>query len=251
LPTSPLNQRIVDDAEAGAPLRYPISNTDRAVGATLAGKLGAHAVTPPDGAFQVELRGYAGQALGFACTDGLAVTLDGFANDTVAEAMSGGRVVVRAPASIPAERRAALSLCGNAAAYGATGGRLYVGGRAGQRVGVRNSGATIIVEGAGKYAFEYMTGGVGVVLGPTGPVLGSGMTGGVLYVLADPSADAIAERLHADAMAISLTTEDAAALCRLLREHLDATGSMTAAALLATPQTLSTRFCKIIPRPAA
>ena len=119
--------------------------------------------------------------------------LTGFGNDTVAEAMGGGVVVVRAPPEVPAEARSALSVCGNAACYGATGGKLFAEGRAGQRVGVRNSGATIVVEGAGKYAFEYMTGGVGVVLGPVGPVVASGMTGGVLYLLDE---DGVAGQVH-------------------------------------------------------
>jgi glutamate synthase domain-containing protein 2/glutamate synthase domain-containing protein 1/glutamate synthase domain-containing protein 3 len=241
-PTSTLNGRIVDDARAGRPLRYEVASTDRAVGATLAGRIALGELAPPPGGYRLELCGAAGQALGFACTAGMEVVLEGFANDSVAEAMGGGTVVVRLPRAIAPERRGELSACGNAAAYGATGGRLFVEGRAGQRVGVRNSGATLVVEGAGKYAFEYMTGGVGVVLGPVGPVLGSGMTGGVVYLVADGE---LAARLHADVGLVPLEPADRALVRELCAEHARLTGSARAARL--GPED----FVKVVPREAA
>ena len=205
-PTSAMNARILSDIIARTsdlePLSYGINNTDRSVGATLAGRIALGEVVAPEGGFTLRFRGCAGQAFGFACADGMRMELEGFANDMVAEAMSGGVVVVRAPADVGVARegRGALSLVGNAACYGATGGTLHVAGRAGQRVGVRNSGATIVVEGAGKYAFEYMTGGVGLVLGPVGAVVGSGMTGGVVYLLDDPG-QTMSDKIHPDARA--------------------------------------------------
>ncbi len=244
-PTSPLNARICSDARSKAAMEYAVANTDRAVGATLAGEIALGRVRVPAGGFLLQLQGYAGQGLGFACVEGLRVELTGFANDTVAEVMSGGAVVVRAPRQVPAEKRWTLSTCGNAAAYGATGGRLFVEGRAGQRFGVRNSGAVIVAEGAGKYAFEYMTGGVGVLLGPVGPVVASGMTGGVLYLWDDGE---LGEKLHADARVAPLEGPDEATLRELVEEHLSATGSARAKALLSDWAEARRRFVKVVPR---
>ncbi|MHB8873791.1 MAG: glutamate synthase large subunit [Myxococcaceae bacterium] len=241
-PVSLLNWRLCDDFAAGRPLKYPVSNVERAVGATLAGRFARGDLRVNGGAF-IELSGYAGQGLGFACVEGMRIELTGLANDGVAEAMSGGMVVLRAPRELPPEARGALSVCGNAAAYGATGGKLFVEGRAGQRVGVRNSGADIVVEGAGKYAFEYMTGGAGVVLGPVGPVIGSGLTGGVVYVLADPG---LKDKVHGSARVEPLDDGDEGRLRALVEEHLKQTGSHRAQGLLADWH--RERFAKIAPR---
>ncbi len=260
-PTSALNARLVEDARAGGNLSYAIQNSDRAFGATLASAIALGEVAPQrvetrasqgssawppsssaPGVFVIRARGFAGQAFGFAATTGMHMTLEGFANDTVAEAMGGGTVVVRPPREVPAEQRGSLSVVGNAACYGATGGKLFVEGRAGQRVGVRNSGATIVVEGAGKYAFEYMTGGTGVVLGPVGPVVGSGLTGGVVYLYDDGN---VAAHVHPDATAAPLNDEDATSLKGILEEHKRETGSARAEALLARWGEEKTRFLKI------
>jgi glutamate synthase (ferredoxin) len=242
-PTSPLNARLCADAAAGVALDYAIQNGDRAFGATLAGMIALGAVAPPPEGFTIRARGYAGQALGFALTDGMRMELTGFANDAIGEAMGGGVIVVRAPREAKAPDRGALSLCGNAACYGATGGRLFVEGRAGQRVGVRNSGAVIVVEGAGKYAFEYMTGGVGVVLGAVGPVVASGLTGGVLYLLDEEGA---AQKVHEDARVEALGEGDLATLRGLVEEHLRETGSVRAAALLERWGEARARFVKVV-----
>ncbi len=242
-PTSELNARLCADAASGATLRYDLVNGDRAFGATLAGAIALGLVRVPEAGLSIEARGYAGQAFGFALVDGVRLTLEGFANDTVGEAMGGGTLVVRPPREVPPADRAALSVVGNAAAYGATGGKLFVEGRAGQRVGVRNSGATIVVEGAGKYAFEYMTGGLGVVLGPTGPVLASGLTGGTLYLLRD---ETLAGRVHADARIVALDDADVEALRGVVEEHLAATGSERARALLADFGRARERFAKVV-----
>ena len=116
-------------------------------------------------------------------------------------------------------------------------------GRAGQRVGVRNSGAVIVVEGAGKYAFEYMTGGVGVVLGTVGPVVASGLTGGVLYLLDEEGA---AQKVHADARVEALGEGDLATLRGLVEEHLRETGSARAEALLHRWDEAPSRFVKVV-----
>ncbi len=161
--------------------------------------------------------------------------------------MSGGTVVVRQPAVLDAEVRARSSAIGNAACYGATGGRLFVEGRAGQRFGVRNSGATLVCEGAGKYAFEYMTGGVGVVLGPVGPVLGSGMTGGVVWVH-DAERKRVEERMHKESVrAESASAEELAGLRALIEAHATETQSPLARALLADWSAAAQRFVKVVP----
>jgi glutamate synthase domain-containing protein 2/glutamate synthase domain-containing protein 1/glutamate synthase domain-containing protein 3 len=229
-PTSAFNVLLCAELTGGSQrARFEISNGDRAAVATLAGKIALGEVAVPDGGFCVELHGYAGQALGFALVDGVRIELEGFANDAIAEAMGGGTVVVRVPRELADVEPGSLSLCGNAACYGATGGALFVAGRAGQRVGVRNSGATIVVEGAGKYAFEYMTGGVGLVLGTVGPVVGSGLTGGVIYLI---DQEDLATKVHVDAKLLSLDDGDVATVRALLARHLAETGSALARRLL-------------------
>ncbi len=244
-PTSELNAKLCEEAYGRAVLSHTLGSTDRAVGATLAGKVAMGEIRVPPGGLFLKLSGYSGQALAFACWDGMRVELTGFANDTAAEAMAGGVVVVKPPRAIAPELRGQLSVVGNAACYGATGGKLFVEGRAGQRVGVRNSGATVVVEGAGKYAFEYMTGGIGVVLGPVGPVVASGMTGGVLYLLDE---EHLAEKIHKSAQKVELTDEDCAVLAAVLEEHHAETGSHRARTLLASWSTAKTRFAKVVPK---
>ncbi|MCC6558989.1 MAG: glutamate synthase large subunit [Polyangiaceae bacterium] len=245
-PTSALNARICADVAAGRgpALHYDVSNGDRAIGATLSGKIALGEIAAPEGGITLELRGYAGQALGFALVEGVRIALEGFANDTPGEAMGGGEIVIRPPREVPAEARGALSVCGNAACYGATGGAFFAEGRAGPRVGVRNSGATIVVEGAGKYAFEYMTGGVGVVLGPIGPVIASGMTGGRLYLLDDGQ---LAGRVHKDARVEALDAAGEEALRGLVERHEQATGSHRARALLDGWDSARRRFSMVVP----
>jgi glutamate synthase domain-containing protein 3 len=248
-PTSECNARIAAAVQTGASeVALEVSTSDRAVGATLAGWRATQAAP---GAVSIALHGYAGQALGFALSDGMRLELTGYANDSVGEAMSGGTVVVRQFAAVSPEARASSSVIGNAACYGATGGRLFVEGRAGQRLGVRNSGAVMVTEGAGKYAFEYMTGGVGVVLGPVGAVVGSGMTGGVVWIydeaVASPS-PSTEGRLHRESVRAAPASEaDLAELRQLVEAHARETGSPRAQALLADWDGASRRFVKVVP----
>jgi glutamate synthase domain-containing protein 2/glutamate synthase domain-containing protein 1/glutamate synthase domain-containing protein 3 len=252
-PTSVLNAQIVGDvraalsrmaaADGGAVrLEYDVVTSDRAIGATLAGKLTLRELALPPGGVTLALRGYAGQALGFALCDGMRIELVGYANDTVGEAMSGGIIVVRQPEVVA--DRSAQSAIGNAACYGATGGTLLVEGRAGQRLGVRMSDGLVVAEGAGKYAFEYMTGGVGVVVGPVGPVVASGMTGGVVY-LYDEDGETAA-KVHRDARATALPAEEAPRLREILELFAAQTGSERARALLADFPAAAPRFLKIV-----
>jgi len=201
------------------------------IGATLAGALARSDLALPGGAF-VEIRatGVAGQGFGFAATRGMRLRLAGYANDVVGEVMGEGSQITIAR---PPDRHTddTPHLIGNAAAYGATGGRLYVAGKAGQRFGVRNSGAVLVVEGVGKYGFEYMTGGVGVVLGPVGHALGSGLTGGDIVVY-DPEGR-LAGRLHPDSVIWKGPSETRLNdLRELLKDYLQATSSPRARFLL-------------------
>ena len=139
----------------------PIANTDRAFGAGIAGAIAARFGDRglPDGSVQLAMTGSAGQSFGAFCLPGMRLSLVGDANDGLGKGMHGGEIVV-APAA--RERgRANQVLAGNAALYGATGGRLFVAGLAGERFAIRNSGATAVVEGVGDHACEYMTGGTG------------------------------------------------------------------------------------------
>jgi len=167
----------------GGSFRYAIANTDRAIGARLSGEVarrwgGAGMVEP----IVLQLEGSAGQSLGAWNSAGVQIELVGEANDGVGKGMSGGRIVLRPPPESPFASQDAAIL-GNTCLYGATGGELFAAGRAGERFGVRNSGALAVVEGAGDHCCEYMTGGVVAVLGACGLNFGAGMTGGFAYVL--------------------------------------------------------------------
>jgi glutamate synthase domain-containing protein 3 len=172
------------------------------------------------------------------------LVLVGDANDGLGKGMHGGEVVVRGHAF---ERgRAEQVRVGNAALYGATGGRLFVAGRAGERFAVRNSGATAVVEGVGDHACEYMTGGIVVILGTCGRNFGSGMTGGSAYVF-DP-AFALVRRAHAEHLCLApLTPSEYATVRRLIDAHLAETGSHLARAILCCDPDLIS-FISVHPR---
>jgi glutamate synthase (NADPH) large chain len=139
----------------------------------------------PADRIRLNLTGTAGQSLGCWNAPGISIHLEGDANDYVGKGMSGGRIVLTT-AEVDRERARRNVICGNACLYGATGGELYANGQAGERFAVRNSGAHAVIEGAGHHACEYMTGGTVVIMGPVGPNLAAGMTGGELFLL-DPN----------------------------------------------------------------
>jgi glutamate synthase (NADPH/NADH) large chain len=162
-------------------------NYDRSIGAMLAGAVAQRHGREglPADTLQVRLTGTAGQSFGAWNTSGMSLYLRGDSNDYVGKGMSGGRIVITT-ADADRERARRNVICGNACLYGATGGELFAQGQAGERFAVRNSGANAVVEGAGHHACEYMTGGTVVILGPVGPNLAAGMTGGELFVF-DPN----------------------------------------------------------------
>ncbi|MGW1715536.1 glutamate synthase-related protein [Streptomyces sp. NPDC002156] len=188
-----------------------------------------------DGAVRIRTTGSAGQSYGVFCNDGITLEHTGTANDGVGKSQSGGRIVVRAPGGGSAEPGGNV-LIGNFALFGATGGRTFVQGEAGDRFAVRNSGSTAVVEGVGDFGCEYMTGGTVLNLGGFGKGLGNGMSGGFLYQY-DPSGD-LRDRVSADSLLVFPVTDTARgafheeAVRLLLAWHVEATGSELAARLL-------------------
>ncbi|MEU1279755.1 glutamate synthase-related protein [Streptomyces sp. NPDC005805] len=189
-----------------------------------------------DGAVHIRTTGSAGQSYGVFCNDGITLDHTGTANDGVGKSQSGGRIVVRAPGG-GSPGPGGNVLVGNFALFGATGGRTFVQGEAGDRFAVRNSGATAVVEGLGDFGCEYMTGGTVLNLGGFGKGLGNGMSGGFLYQY-DPSGE-LPGRVSADSLLVFPVTDTGhgafheAAVRLLLTWHLEATGSPLAARLLA------------------
>ncbi|WP_051656152.1 MULTISPECIES: glutamate synthase large subunit [unclassified Bacteroides] len=164
-------------------LDFAIKNTDRACGTMLAGciakKYGEEGL--PDSTINIKFKGSAGQSFGAFLPKGVNFKLEGETNDYFGKGLSGGRISILPPvrSNFVAEDNI---IAGNTGLYGATTGELYVNGKVGERFGVRNSGATAVIEGAGDHCCEYMTGGRVVVLGETGRNFGAGMSGGVAYV---------------------------------------------------------------------
>jgi glutamate synthase (NADPH/NADH) large chain len=172
------------DHGESAELEFEIRNFDRSVGAALAGEIARRFGRDGlDGVqFDLTFTGSAGQSFGVWATTSMHLRLFGDANDYVAKGMSGGRIVISPTQDSPlVAKRSAIM--GNTCLYGATGGELYAAGRAGERFAVRNSGATVVVEGVGYHGCEYMTGGIVVILGRTGANFAAGMTGGQAFVL--------------------------------------------------------------------
>ncbi|MFD1215758.1 glutamate synthase large subunit [Microbulbifer celer] len=169
---------------SGGEFSFDVTNCDRSIGARLSGEIAKRhgnqgMVEAP---IKLRLSGVAGQSFGVWNAGGLEMILDGDANDYVGKGMAGGKLVIRPPQG-SAFASNDTSIVGNTCLYGATGGKLFASGCAGERFGVRNSGAFAVVEGAGDHCCEYMTGGMIAVLGKTGVNFGAGMTGGFAYVL--------------------------------------------------------------------
>ena len=163
---------------------YRIRNVHRAIGAGLSGEIARHhgAVGLTETPLELDFHGTAGQSFGAWNAPGLRLRLVGDANDYVGKGMSGGRIVLRPPEAARYTASAA-PIMGNTCLYGATGGELYAAGRAGERFGVRNSGAHAVVEGVGNHGCEYMTGGAVAILGRCGGNFAAGMTNGIAFVL--------------------------------------------------------------------
>jgi glutamate synthase (NADPH/NADH) large chain len=249
-----LDPAIIVEAEpalaTGAPIviERRIQNINRTFGAMLAGEI-VRRVGPqglPDGTITLRVHGAGGQSFGAFAMTGTDIELTGPVNDYLGKGLSGGRIAVRAAADAGYDV-AHSTYVGNVALYGATSGQAFLRGRAGERFCVRNSGATAVVEGVGDHGCEYMTGGVVVILGPTGRNFAAGMSGGVAYVLDVDGR--FAQRVNP--ASVSLEPVEAAAdrelLKALLEEHVARTDSPIAAALLKDWTGALKRFVKVMP----
>jgi glutamate synthase (NADPH/NADH) large chain len=226
----------------------PILNTSRTVGGMLSGEIarrhGGEGL--PDGTIRIDFHGVAGQSFGAWATKGLTFTLEGTTNDYVGKGLSGGRLAVF-PSKVAAYEPEESIVVGNVALYGATAGEAYFRGFAGERFAVRNSGAETVVEGVGDHGCEYMTGGVVVVLGPTGRNFAAGMSGGVAFVLDEQE---VFERLcNRDMVSLeAVEAEDDVALLRgTVERHLEWTGSSVAQRVLGNWEELLPKFVKVMP----
>jgi len=239
-----------DAVRAGDPVSVEtgVTNVDRAVGGVLSNAVSrAHGGDGlPDDTISIDLEGTAGQSFGAWLARGVSLSITGAANDYVGKGLSGGKIVVNTPEDAPFDP-AANTLIGNVALYGATAGELYVNGVAGERFGVRNSGAKAVVEGVGDHGCEYMTGGVVAVLGDVGRNFAAGMSGGVAYVY-DPAGE-LAAKANTGMVALEgdLNEKDEAMLRRLVKNHETYTDSDRAASILENWKTARTQFVKVMP----
>jgi glutamate synthase domain-containing protein 3 len=226
---------------------FAIRNVNRTVGGLLSSavtKVHGAAGLPP-GTIRYTLRGSAGQSFGAWLAPGVELTLIGDANDYTGKGLSGGVLAVRPPdeATFTAEENVII---GNTVLYGATGGRAFFRGLAGERFAVRNSGASAVVEGVGDHGCEYMTGGRAVILGPTGRNFAAGMSGGVAYVLDEHGT--FPERCNMGLVGFEEISEaDAIELHGLVEEHLERTGSVVAERVLREWADYLPRFVKVMP----
>ena len=229
-------------------LDLPINNMNRAVGAILSNEIsqiyGAQGL--PDNTINITFSGSAGQSFGVFATKGLSLIVDGNTNDYMGKGLSGGKLVIRVPKTcdIVAEDNI---ITGNVSLYGATSGKAFINGQAGERFCVRNSGATAVVEGIGDHGCEYMTGGVAVILGKFGRNFGAGMSGGIAYILDEE------DKIDDDFGGTSLNVlsvdnqKDQLVLQGLIQEHYLETSSQVARNLLDNWPKAIKRFKKIFP----
>nr|MBP6380390.1 glutamate synthase large subunit [Sphingorhabdus sp.] len=230
-------------------LTYNVRNTHRAVGTRLSSEVtrlyGMNGLA--DDHVQIRLRGSAGQSLGAFLCQGITLEVFGDANDYVGKGLSGGKIVVRPTVSSNLESQH-NSIIGNTVLYGATSGKLFAAGQAGERFAVRNSGAKVVVEGCGANGCEYMTGGIAVILGETGSNFGAGMTGGMAFVL-DPDGR-FAERANPDGI-VWQRLDSAfweAELKALITEHAAATDSQWSNSIIEDWERRRGEFWQVCPK---
>ena len=238
---------IESGGERTVALELDVRNVNRCVGGLLSAEIARrHGIAGlPDDSIEVTFCGSAGQSFGGWLASGVSFTLHGDTNDYAGKGLSGGVLAVLPPAgsTFTAEENV---LIGNTVLYGATGGRAFFRGLAGERFAVRNSGASAVVEGVGDHGCEYMTGGCVVVLGPTGRNFAAGMSGGVAYVL-DEYGDFAATCNMGLVGFEELSELDRIELRALVAEHEERTGSCVAARVLERWEELLPRFVKVMP----
>ncbi|MBR1720933.1 MAG: glutamate synthase subunit alpha, partial [Treponema sp.] len=232
----------------------PIQSTDRTVGTILGSEIQKkYGNSLSDDTFCVNFDGGAGQSFGAFIPKGLTLRLTGDANDAFGKGLSGGKLVIKKPDSFDGDAASNI-IVGNVALFGATSGKAFINGVAGERFCVRNSGATVVAEGCGDHGLEYMTGGTAVILGSTGKNLCAGMSGGLAYILDEMHG--LYKRLNHDlvkmyALDDATTTlrnkSDEENLRTLIEEHVAETGSLRGKEILADWNNYKTMFKKIIP----
>lgn len=231
------NTRILDKP-------FKIESTDRTAGTILGSEIQKKfGNSLSEDAFIVDVEGGAGQSFGAFIPKGLTMSLTGEANDYFGKGLSGGKLVIKKPEGFAGKADENI-LIGNVALFGATSGKAFINGVAGERFCVRNSGATAVVEGCGDHGLEYMTGGIVVILGKTGRNLAAGMSGGVAYVL-DENHD-LYKRMNHELVKM-YDIEDATELKALIEQHAKETGSEKAKQILADFESFIPKFKKIIP----
>ena len=230
-----------------ASLDLKVGNTDRSFGTILGAEITRqHKDGLPEDTITINCTGAGGQSFGAFIPKGLTLRLCGDTNDYYGKGLSGGKLVVFPPKNRGYKAEENI-IAGNVALYGATSGKVFINGVAGERFAVRNSGAYAVVEGVGEHGCEYMTGGRVVVLGKTGKNFAAGMSGGIAYVLDENSH--LYRNLNKDMISIEKVENkyDIKELKELIEEHVEATGSERGALILEHFQEYLPKFKKIIP----
>ena len=233
-------------------LSYKIKNFNRSIGANISGEIarlyGNYGLkTKP---IKLQLEGTAGQSLGAWNAGGLNITLTGDANDYVGKGMASGKIIVKAP-KILKESAQKMIIIGNTCLYGATGGKLFAEGIAGERFGVRNSGCTSVIEGSGDHTCEYMTGGAIIVLGKTGNNFGAGMTGGLSFVY--DKDNTFSKKINVSSVEMAKLSEAMFGehkkyLLKILKEYSKDTGSHLAKSIISNYKQELDKFVIIKPK---
>jgi len=238
---------LAQNGTGGGPRVFTIGNHHLTVGARIAGDLArTHGGAGPGEPLRLRFRGSAGQSFGAFTLPRMHLQLAGEANDHVGKGLSGGEIVIR---PFRGAGYATGVLIGNTALYGATSGRLFAAGGAGDRFAVRNSGAVAVIEGAGDHCCEYMTGGVVVVLGPVGRNFAAGMSNGIAYVLDERGL--LESHCNLEMVAVGgLNSMDERVLRKLIQQHFHKTGSPRARMILALWDAYRPLIRKVAP-PAA
>ncbi|HEU4573745.1 MAG TPA: glutamate synthase large subunit, partial [Chitinophagaceae bacterium] len=226
---------------------FAIKNTDRTVGTILSNEITKlYRAGLPDDTIHFSFTGTAGQSFGAFTTKGITLELEGDANDYFGKGLSGARLVIYPPRQssfVPEEN----IIIGNVAFYGATSGEAFIRGKAGERFGVRNSGASVVVEGVGDHGCEYMTGGRVVILGDTGRNFAAGMSGGIAFVY--DVKGKFADNCNKEMVDIDpLTADDIVELQDMITRHYAYTGSTVAKFVLDDFENQLKNFVKVFPR---
>ena len=251
---SVLDKALIIEAEKAIKDKQPIEiekvirNTDRTIGAMLSGVIARSygSAGLPDGTIKCRFTGSAGQSFGAFLISGVELYLAGDSNDYLGKGLSGGRIIVVPPPGSIFESDKNI-IIGNTVLYGATKGEIFISGIAGERFGVRNSGANAVVEGVGNHCCEYMTGGRVVVLGSTGSNFAAGMSGGIAYVLNENGDFDFYCKIGMVELSLVEDYTDTNELTQLISRHYRFTGSKKAKLILDDLNSWIPKFIKVIP----